>query len=137
MTIAFATRKILITALFVPMIAMTAVSVEPFAGLSGAHAQQSPNNPAPTPPPPAGTPPTGDFDGDGPYSSMIPPCVPGTPVTPNCRPWTPPRQVSSAEECECQIVYKTIGGKRVAIKDCYVLLPSQKVRYCDDNRLRR
>jgi hypothetical protein len=59
-------------------------------------------------------------------------CPPGT-TTHACPP--PPRRlpprVSSIEECSCHVTYHMVGGQRVAVKDCYVTLPNDKIAYCE------
>jgi len=132
MNIALATRKTLIATLLVPMLAVTAVSVQSFAGMSDAHAQQT-------------SAPGGPNGGGGGRSSKSDPdndsglldaaasnCPPGT-TTHACPP--PPRhlppRVSSIEECSCHVTYHMVGGQRVAVKDCYVTLPSNKIAYCE------
>lgn len=66
----------------------------------------------------------------------IPLCPPGTAPTPNCRAWTPPRTIpvaKSEDDCSCTNRYITVNGLRVATRDCYVLLPSKRVHYCQAN----
>ena len=130
MTIAIATRKTLIAALFVPAIALTGVTAEAFVGKSDAQAQQLQRAPQRTVNRIPGIPGGG---GNGPSRVPLRPCPPGVTaaVDLNCRPWTPPRfTAASKEECTCHTTYTTINGRRVATKDCYVLLPDDTTYYC-------
>ncbi|WP_193176215.1 hypothetical protein [Oricola nitratireducens] len=138
MKIALATRKTLIAALVVPMLAVTAVSVQSFAGMSEAHAQTAPGGPN------GGGNRGGNSGGSksdtssrgGLLDAAAPSnCPPGT-VTHACPPPPPrrlPPRVSSISECSCHVTYRMVGGQRVAIKDCYVTLPGDKVAYCARN----
>jgi hypothetical protein len=135
MTIAIATRKTLIAALFVPAIALTGVTAEAFVGKSDAQAQQLQRAPQRSVNRVPGIPGGG---GNGPSAPPLRPCPPGT-ITHvvDCRPWTPPRRVASEDKCECHVKYQTINGQRVAVRDCYVLLPNDQVYYCENQRLMR
>ena len=121
------TRRAMLAALIVPMLAVTTLSVATFAGASDAYAQQRGGNDRPG----------GPDGGDDPTHGDLPPCSLTAAPSPNCRPWTPPRQVSSADECECRVTWKVVGGKKIAIKDCYVTLPTQEVMYCENDHLIR
>lgn len=132
MKLAFAHRKTLAALIVVPAIALTGIVAETATGLSDAQAQQrqsrGPVNVGPGPNEDGG----GD-GGNGPIIPVLRPCPPGLTAVPgaNCRPWTPPAQTAESEEdCTCRIVYKMVDGRRVPAKDCYVLLPNQKVHYC-------
>ena len=130
MKIALATRKTLIAALVVPMLAVTAVSVQSFTGMSDAHAQAAPGGPNGGG---RGTSSKSDPDNDsGLLDAAASNCPPGT-ATHACPPppRIPPRRVSVGEECSCQVTYRMIGGQRVAVKDCYVTLPNDRVAYCE------
>ena len=125
-------RNVFAALVIVPAIAMAGLVAEPFAGKSGAEAQQLTRSPN-----------TVDRDGsndsdDGPTRGRTPPpCTPGTASVAaiDCTPWTPPRFTAASEdECECHIVYKTVNGRRVPMKDCYVLLPTNQVHYCQNPR---
>lgn len=128
-------RNILAALVLVPAMALTGVMAESLAGQSAAFAQQqsagrgSPDNG-----------PRGD-KGSGPETNRAQrPCPIGVAAVAggNCEPWTPPRfSAVSAEECGCHITYKTINGRRVAAKDCYVLLPNNKVHYCQNDTIIR
>ena len=133
MNIALATRKALIATVFVPVIAMTAVSIEPVAGLSGAEAQQAGgrggNN--------GGGANGGGNNGGGrsegrgknPYLFIRGGnCAPvgATHYVP-CPP--PPVKVTEAQDCSCEVNYRMIGGQRVAVKDCYVEI-GETLHYC-------
>jgi len=139
MNIARATRKTLIATLIVPAIALTAVSVESFSGFSDAKAQQAGagrggnnggggsssgggNN--------GGGSRGGEGRGENPYLLMRGDCVqtPGTALV-DCPP--PPRKVEMTEmsDCSCEVNYRTVGGQRVAVKDCYVEI-GETMRYC-------
>lgn len=126
MNAAIASRRTLIAALFVPAMALTGMTAEAVTGNSEAFAQVSPPNQQ-RPPVPESS--------NGATTPELPPCPPGAAPTPNCRPWNPPRRAESEEDCECQITYQTMNGQRVAVRDCYVLLPNDKVYYCEQGRL--
>ncbi len=133
MNIALATRKTLIATLLVPMLAVTAVSVQSFAGMSDAHAQQTSAPGGPNGGGSRGSSSKSDPDNDsGLLDAAASNCPPGT-TTHACPP--PPRhlppRVSSIEECSCHVTYHMVGGQRVAVKDCYVTLPNDKIAYCE------
>lgn len=133
MNIALATRKALIATVFVPVIAMTAVSVESFAGLSGAEAQQAggrgSNNGG-------GSNGRGGDRGDrgeNPYLLM---------QGGNCAPVgathyvpCPPVQMTEAQDCSCEVNYRIVGGQRVAVKDCYFEV-NNEIRYCHNDQIK-
>lgn len=137
MNIALATRKALIATVFVPVIAMTAVSVEPFAGLSGAEAQQAAgrggNNGG-------GNNGGGNNGGRGESSRGENPyllmqggnCAPvgATHYVP-----CPPVQMTEAQDCSCEVYYRMVGGQRVAVKDCY-FEANNEIRYCHNDQIK-
>lgn len=127
MSIAITPRKHLITALLVPAIALTGITAEAFGGKADAQAQQQQQRPQREIP----------ESTEERSSARLPPCPPGAAASPNCRAWNPPRRAESADSCECQITYQTINGQRVAVKDCYVLLPNNQVYYCENEHLVR
>jgi hypothetical protein len=134
MNIALVTRKALIATVFVPMIAMTAVSVEPVAGLSGAEAQQAGrggnngggNN--------GGGSRGGGDHGEKPFLLM---------QSGNCAqvgathfvPCPPRVEVTEAQDCSCEVKYRMVGGQRVAVKDCYFEV-NNEVRYCRSDAIK-
>lgn len=130
-------RNVFAALVIVPTIAMTGLVAEPFAGKSGAEAQQRQSQSLSRSPNFSG--PSNNGGSDEPRRPRTPPpCQPGTAAVAaiDCTPWTPPRfTAASEEECECHIVYKTVNGRRVPMKDCYVLLPTNKVHYCQNPRV--
>lgn len=133
MKYAFTKRKILGAMLLVPALALSVVTMEGVSDLSDAKAQQlsrSPNS--------VDRGPNGD-NSDGRNPGRTPrPCPPGTATLAaiDCTPWTPPTHLaSSKEDCSCHVTYKTVNGRRIATKDCYVLLPDNTVHYCQNPHL--
>lgn len=135
MYLKLATRNIAAALVLVPSIALAGIATEPFFGKSGAEAQQrtrsanqidrAPNR----------------SEDDTPELVPLDPCEPGTKGAPaelNCRPWTPPTHAaSSKEDCSCELTYKMVNGQKVAVRDCYVLLPTNEVYYCPNPRVVR
>ena len=125
MNTTLAHRNIFAALVLVPAMALTGVMAESFAGQSAAFAQQAGRGSSDNGP-------RGD-KGDIDPTHAPRPCPPGVAAVAggNCEPWTPPRfTAKSEEECGCHVTYSTINGQRVATKDCYVLLPNNKVHYC-------
>ncbi|MAS05677.1 MAG: hypothetical protein CL534_13485 [Ahrensia sp.] len=117
-------RNIFAALVLVPAMALTGVMAESLAGQSAAFAQQTGRGQGPSDSGPRGE--KGDID----FTRGLRPCPPGAPGS-NCEPWTPPRfTAKSEEECGCHVTYSTVNGQRIATKDCYVLLPNNKVHYC-------
>ncbi|MAZ16071.1 hypothetical protein [Oricola sp.] len=126
-------RNIFAALVLVPAMALGGLVAEPIAGKSGAEAQQQSFQRSPD----YSRPDRKDSSDEPRRGRTPPPCIPGTASVAaiDCTPWTPPRfTASSKEDCECHIVYKTVNGQRVAEKDCYVLLPTNKVYYCQNPR---
>lgn len=136
-------RRLLALAMIIPMLATGFVAVDALTPHGEAYAQQSGN--------PNGNN-NNDRGRDGRDGSTtttylgddepervrrLPPCPPDEPIgaaaidTLNCTPWTPPPRAASTDDCECR--RKTVDNKRVW--DCYVLLPSNKVHYCENRRV--
>lgn len=137
MKLVLAHRNTLSAMLVVPALAAGAMMVTALGDFSPAQAQQQTQTPSRSDPDPGRG---NGFHDDPIVRHQLPPCQPGTPavLTHDCRPWTPPTHTaSSTEDCECAITYKTINGRRVAVKDCYVLLPNNTVGYCMNPRTRR
>lgn len=133
----FMTKNTLTTALIVPALSLSILTVQPAAMNSGAYAQDretiSSFQSGPRQQRPSRHLSGGESGGYTITKDKRPPCPPGTAPTPNCRPWTPPRvQVSSEAECECK--RRRVNGRYV--KDCYVLV-RQLVHYCRNNKLFR
>lgn len=121
-------RNIFAALVLVPALALTGVMAESFAGQSAAFAQQQSSG--------RGSPDSGQRGGKGsdPASSNARiPCPIGVTAVAggNCEPWTPPRFTAKSEDdCGCHVTYSIVNGQRIATKDCYVLLPNNKVHYC-------
>lgn len=127
-------RNIFAALVLVPAMALGGLVAEPFAGKSGAEAQQQSFTRGQD----YSRPDKNDGSDEPRRQRTPPPCTPGTASVAaiDCTPWTPPRfTASSKEDCECHIVYRMVNGRRVAEKDCYVLLPTNKVHYCQDLRV--
>jgi len=127
-------RNIFAAMVLVPAMALTGIMAESFAGQSAAFAQQQSSSRGSSDNGPRGD--KSDFD----PTHAQRPCPPGATGAPgaNCEPWTPPRfTAKSEEECGCHVTFRTINGQRVAMKDCYVLLPNNKVHYCEADTVLR
>jgi len=132
MTIAFKIRKTLALAILIPGLAVTTIGAEVAAGLSSAEAQQLQQKTEKEP--------GNSISDKGPQQQKLPPCRPGTASVAaiDCTPWTPPRRVaSSKDDCSCELTYKMVGGQKVAVRDCYVLLPTNEVYYCPNPAIMR
>jgi len=133
-------RRLLALTLIIPMLATGFVAASSVTPHGEAFAQQASNpnqnddrrdrNP--------GRASTTFFGDDNPNRERrLPPCPPDVPAAAagpndlNCTPWTPPPRAASEEDCECR--RKTVDNKRVW--DCYVLLPTNRVHYCDNRRV--
>lgn len=128
MNIALATRKALIATVFVPVIAMTAISIEPVAGLSGAEAQQAGGRGSSNGGGNNGGGSRGEGRGENPYLFIRGGnCAPVGAT--HYVPCPPPVEKIEAQDCSCEVNYRMIGGQRVAVKDCYVEI-GEKLQYC-------
>ena len=118
-------RNIFAALVLVPAMALTGVMAESFAGQSAAFAQQQSAG--------RGSSDEGPRGDKSDINRAQRPCPIGVTAIAggNCEPWTPPRfTAKSEEECGCHVTYSTVNGQRIATKDCYVLLPNNKVHYC-------